>query len=84
MKNPCKLSVAVLAALGCAGLAGAQSINAAGATFPEPIYKRWFHDYRNTHPGVEINYQPIGSGGGIRQLIEGTRRFRRVGPADDG
>ena len=42
-----------------AGIAAAQSINAAGATFPEPIYKKWFSDYRNAHAGVEINYQAL-------------------------
>lgn len=59
--------------------AGAQSspllLNAAGATFPGPIYTKWFDVYHTAHPNVQINYQPIGSGGGIRQLQAGTVDF---------
>lgn len=51
------------------------SINGAGATFPYPLYSKWFSDYRKIDPGVEINYQSIGSGGGIRQLLEKTIDF---------
>jgi len=50
-------------------------INAAGATFPYPIYSKWFDEYHKLHPDVEINYQDIGSGGGIRQLQSGTVDF---------
>lgn len=50
-------------------------INGAGATFPAPIYQKWFSDYRSVSPNVQINYQPIGSGGGIRQITEGTVDF---------
>jgi phosphate transport system substrate-binding protein len=75
MKNPSKLALVAMAALSCAGAAAAQSINAAGATFPEFIYKKWFSDYKNAHPGIEINYQAIGSGGGIKQLTAGTVDF---------
>ncbi len=50
-------------------------INGAGATFPAPIYQKWFGEYKTAHPGVQINYQPIGSGGGIKQLTEGTVDF---------
>jgi phosphate transport system substrate-binding protein len=53
----------------------AETINAAGATFPAPIYQKWFEEYRMAHPDVQINYQAIGSGGGIRQLTEGTVDF---------
>ena len=52
----------------------AQDLNGAGATFPYPIYSKWFADYA-TSTGVKINYQSIGSGGGIRQLTEGTVDF---------
>ncbi len=55
--------------------ASAQNINGAGATFPNPIYSRWFTEYNQQHPNVKINYQPIGSGGGIRQVTEGTVDF---------
>ena len=58
-----------------AGAAMAQNINAAGATFPYPIYNRWFTEYAQAHPNVHINYQSIGSGGGIKQVTEGTVDF---------
>jgi phosphate transport system substrate-binding protein len=57
-----------------AGTLMAQDLNGAGATFPYPIYSKWFADYA-TSTGVKINYQSIGSGGGIRQLTEGTVDF---------
>jgi len=50
-------------------------LNAAGATFPYPIYSKWFNEYHNQHPDIEINYQSIGSGGGIAQLKAGTVDF---------
>lgn len=50
-------------------------INGAGATFPEPVYTKWFSEYQKKNPKVAINYQGIGSGGGIRQLIAGTVDF---------
>jgi len=52
-----------------------QQINGAGATFPYPIYSKWFSEYNKLHPEVEINYQSIGSGGGIRQLSNQTVFF---------
>lgn len=54
---------------------GTLLINGAGATFPYPIYSKWFHEYHKLHPNIEINYQAIGSGGGIRQLLAGTVDF---------
>src|SRR5574341_223036 len=56
-------------------LAETIQINGAGATFPYPIYSKWFSDYAKLHPGTEINYQSIGSGGGIRQLSNETVFF---------
>lgn len=50
-------------------------LNGAGATFPAPIYNKWFHDYNKTNPKVEINYQSIGSGGGIKQFAAKTVDF---------
>lgn len=50
-------------------------LNGAGATFPYPIYSKWFSDYNHLHPDIEINYQSIGSGGGIAQLKAGTVDF---------
>jgi phosphate transport system substrate-binding protein len=55
--------------------ASAQSLNGAGATFPNPIYQKWFTEYSSAHPGVQINYQSLGSGAGIRQVIAGTVDF---------
>jgi phosphate transport system substrate-binding protein len=75
MKLRLRVALAAIAVLGATGIAAAQSINAAGATFPEFIYKKWFSDYKAAHAGVEINYQAIGSGGGITQLTNGTVDF---------
>ena len=52
-------------------------IDGAGATFPYPIYSKWFSEYNKLHPNVQINYQSIGSGGGIRQLTNQTVFFGR-------
>jgi len=51
------------------------TLNGAGATFPYPMYSKWFSDYNKLHPDVQINYQSIGSGGGIRQVLAGTVDF---------
>ena len=62
----------------------AQNINAAGATFPYPIYSKWFDEYHKAHPNVQINYQSIGSGGGISQLTARTVDFGASdGPMSD-
>jgi len=50
-------------------------ITGAGATFPYPIYSKWFDEYHKKFPNVEVNYQSIGSGGGVRQALEGTVDF---------
>jgi len=50
-------------------------LNGAGATFPYPMYSKWFSEYNKLHPDVQINYQSIGSGGGIRQVLNGTVDF---------
>jgi len=55
--------------------AQAQKLTGAGATFPYPIYSKWFSEYSAAHPGVEINYQSIGSGGGVRQVTAGLVDF---------
>jgi phosphate transport system substrate-binding protein len=57
------------------GAAQAQHLTGAGATFPYPIYSKWFSEYSAAHPGVEINYQSIGSGGGITQVTHGLVDF---------
>src|SRR5579871_3886414 len=53
----------------------AETINGAGATFPAPIYQKWFEEYHKAHPDVQINYQSVGSGAGIQQLTQGTVDF---------
>jgi phosphate transport system substrate-binding protein len=59
-------------------------LNGAGATFPYPIYSKWFSQYHQQHPDIEINYQSIGSGGGIRQVTAGTVDFGASdGPMSD-
>jgi phosphate transport system substrate-binding protein len=78
MTSPRKLAIALSTACALvAGVAAQQKvqINGAGATFPYPIYSKWFSDYNKLHPNVEINYQSIGSGGGIRQITNGTVFF---------
>jgi phosphate transport system substrate-binding protein len=59
----------------CGTAAQKVQINGAGATFPYPIYSKWFSEYNKLHPEVEVNYQSIGSGGGIRQLQAQTVFF---------
>ncbi|MGA8540115.1 MAG: phosphate ABC transporter substrate-binding protein PstS [Terriglobales bacterium] len=54
---------------------GQTQLNGAGATFPYPMYSKWFNEYNKLHPDVQINYQSIGSGGGIRQVLNGTVDF---------
>jgi len=64
-----------LALMVTTGTAHAQKLTGAGATFPGPIYSKWFSEYSAAHPGVEINYQQIGSGGGIKQVTSGLVDF---------
>lgn len=73
-----------LAVLGSAALLPAQSITGAGSTFAAPLYNKWASVYKQQHPNVQINYQSIGSGGGIRQLTAGTVDFGGTdGPMTD-
>jgi phosphate transport system substrate-binding protein len=81
-----------IAALLAAGLAlavavwaqGALLINGAGATFPYPIYSKWFDEYHKLHGDIQINYQSVGSGAGIKQVTEGTVDFGASdGPMND-
>jgi len=66
----------VIVVLALSSGAGAQTtINGAGATFPNPIYSKWFSEYHKVRPDVQINYQSQGSGAGIRQIIAGTVDF---------
>jgi phosphate transport system substrate-binding protein len=72
MRKHVLLLVCVLLAL---PVFGQTTLNGAGATFPNPMYSKWFSEYGKSHSGVQINYQPIGSGGGIRQVTAGTVDF---------
>ena len=73
MSKPLALLACLLAV---ATFASAQTtLNGAGATFPYPIYSKWFNEYHHQHSNVQINYQSIGSGGGIRQMLAGTVDF---------
>ncbi len=73
-----------LAVLLCSFASAQNALNAGGATFPYPIYSKWFSEYNKLHPDVQINYQSIGSGGGIRQVLAGTLDFGASdGPMSD-
>jgi phosphate transport system substrate-binding protein len=72
MRKLVLLLVCVLLAL---PVVGQTTLNGAGATFPNPMYSKWFSEYGKSHSGIQINYQPIGSGGGIRQVTAGTVDF---------
>jgi len=74
MNRKAIVGLAAVAFLSTTSVFAQTRINAAGATFPFPIYGKWFNEYK-AQKGVEINYQSIGSGGGIRQLTEGTVDF---------
>ena len=84
-----KLSAVVLVAALLGGQvlpvsADVMTINGAGATFPYPIYSKWFDEYHKIHPDIQFNYQSIGSGGGIRQVTEKTVDFGASdGPMSD-
>src|SRR5436190_14646884 len=81
MEGVMKTTKAICAAVATAAVLGASvaaqnvQINGAGATFPNPIYQKWFDEYHKLHPNVAINYQSIGSGGGIRQITNQTVFF---------
>jgi phosphate transport system substrate-binding protein len=70
-----KLVLLLVCALLAVPVIGQTTLNGAGATFPNPMYSKWFAEYSKLHSDVQINYQPIGSGGGIRQVTAGTVDF---------
>jgi phosphate transport system substrate-binding protein len=69
------MSLIALIAIFSIAASAQTKLNGAGATFPYPIYSKWFSEYNKLHPDVQINYQSIGSGGGIRQVSTGTVDF---------
>jgi phosphate transport system substrate-binding protein len=84
MKRFVGLAVGVLALCAIVLADNALLINGAGATFPNPIYSKWFDMYHTKNPGLQINYQPVGSGAGIRQVTDGTVDFGATdGPMND-
>ena len=83
MRRNCLAAFAAVCFLGLPSFAQ-MSITGAGATFPYPMYSKWFDEYHKLHPDIQINYQSIGSGGGIRQVTEGTVDFGATdGPMTD-
>jgi len=83
-KTSIVVSILLALAIAVAAHPGTILLNAAGATFPYPIYSKWFDVYHQKDPNVQINYQSIGSGGGIRQLLAGTVDFGASdGPMSD-
>jgi phosphate transport system substrate-binding protein len=84
MKRIAGLILVVLGLTGIAWADNALSINGAGATFPYPMYSKWFDEYHKKNANLQINYQSIGSGGGIKQVTEGTVDFGATdGPMND-
>ncbi|HEY2906739.1 MAG TPA: phosphate ABC transporter substrate-binding protein PstS [Vicinamibacterales bacterium] len=75
MKKTISLGALVVVALGATLAAQTMKITGGGATFPNPIYSKWFSEYNKLHPNVQINYQSQGSGFGIQQLIQQTVFF---------
>src|SRR5213593_2504599 len=67
--------LAVLALAGAVPLAAQIQLNGAGATFPNIIYQKWILTFNQANPAIQLNYQSIGSGGGIRQFSDGTVDF---------
>src|SRR6202162_4482324 len=70
-----RLTLLLLCALVALPVVGQTTLNGAGATFPNPIYSKWFSEYHNLHPDIQMNYQSLGSGAGIKQVTEGTVDF---------
>jgi phosphate transport system substrate-binding protein len=70
-----RLTLLLLCALVTLPALAQTTLNGAGATFPYPIYSKWFSEYHKLHPDIQMNYQSIGSGGGIQQVIAGTVDF---------
>src|SRR5256712_7787452 len=70
------ISLAALAIASCSGNPGSEiRLQGAGATFPNPLYQKWLSEYGKLHPNVKIDYQSIGSGGGIKQIQARTVDF---------
>jgi len=82
------LLVAALSYSACNKTSGGVKLQGAGASFPAPLYQKWFKAYSSSHPGVEIDYQSVGSGSGIKSVIDKTVDFgasdAAMAPEDQG
>src|SRR5260370_9593070 len=84
MKRIAGMLLVVLAVAGVLWADNTLSINGAGATFPYPMYSKWFDEYHKKNANLQINYQSIGSGGGIKQVTERTADVAAThGPMND-
>lgn len=84
MKKLGLTAILIMLPLVALGQSSPTLLNAAGATFPYPIYSKWFDEYHKLHANIQINYASVGSGAGIRQLLEGTVDFGASdGPMSD-
>ena len=72
---PKTIIIITLLLIAATSLFAQTQLNGAGATFPYPMYSKWFSEYHKAHPEIQINYQSIGSGGGIRQVLAQTVDF---------
>src|SRR5437879_903541 len=70
-----KLAMVAAVLVGGVALADSLLVNGAGATFPFPLYSKWFSEYNKKNPDLKFNYQSIGSGGGVKQITEKTVDF---------
>ncbi|MGA7904816.1 MAG: extracellular solute-binding protein, partial [Terrimicrobiaceae bacterium] len=75
MKLTSLLTIASIASAIWTASATAQQLSGAGATFPAPLYQRWAVEYNKLHPKVQVNYQAVGSGAGVKQFVQGTIDF---------
>ncbi len=75
MKLLSLLSVGAVSTSILAGSAMAQQLSGAGASFPAPLYQRWAAEYNKVNPSVQVNYQSVGSGAGVKQFAQGTVDF---------
>ena len=75
MKFSSLITIGAIASATFATCAAAQQLSGAGATFPAPLYQRWAVEYNKLHPKVQVNYQSVGSGAGVKQFAQGTIDF---------
>jgi ABC-type phosphate transport system substrate-binding protein len=69
------LCLSIVTSLTCITTGQAQQISGAGATFPAPLYQRWGVEFNKVQPGIQVNYQSVGSGAGVKNFIQGVVDF---------